>query len=398
MSTIVMLVVTGGCLTALATKVHDLRRAPGDRPLRALCLLLAGLTGSVGIQPVVPLLDRTAGISMLGGFLGECAVLVAAGAGQVFLIRMYNPEQLAQRKSRRRYRLLVATLATMAVMFVLSPPDPGSPPITSTGHLSLLPQPYLYLYLYSAFLGSTLIAVLRMTLRYAILTEQRFLRLGLRILTVGCAAGLVYTITSLVSLTLYEVGMDVDSWESATITPMYLVTDALMLAGCTIPSLAPRVARGWRWISDSQARRHLHPLWLALYQATPDIALFPPPVGRRADHGDARMHLYRQVIEIHDGRLALRPYLDPRAAEIAATLAQQAWLTNAQIAAISEAAMLVAAIAAKAAGHPSTATEPCPASPVGGTDLAAEVAWLRQVSRAFRSSPIVTDTARLLSR
>jgi hypothetical protein len=398
MSTIVMVVVTVSCLAALAAKVHDLRRAPDDRPLRALCLLLAGLAGSVGIQPVVPLLDRTTGISMLGGFLGECAVLVAAGAGQVFLIRVYNPEQPARPKSQRRYRLLVATLATMAVMFVLGPPDPGSPPITPTGHLSLLPQPYLYLYLYSAFLGGTLVAVLRMTLRYATLTDQRFLRLGLRTLTVGSVVGLVYTIASLVSLTLYEVGVDVDSWESATITPMYLVTDALMLAGCSIPSLAPWVARGRRWVTDSHARRHLHPLWLALYQATPEIALFPPPGGQRADHGDARMHLYRQVIEICDGRLALRPYLDPRAAEIATTLARQARLADANIAAISEAAMLAAAIAAKADGQPSTATDPCPASPVGGTDLAAEVAWLRQVSRAFRSSPIVTDAVRLLSR
>lgn len=43
---------------------------------------------------------------------------------------------------------------------------------------------------------------------------------------------------------MFEFGVNVDSWESATITPLYLVTDLSLLTGCAIPAVAPMVVTG----------------------------------------------------------------------------------------------------------------------------------------------------------
>lgn len=383
------LLVAAACVLVLAVKLGRLCRAPHDPTLRALCLFLAGLTASVGLQPFVPAIDKTTGVQMLGGFLGECAVLVAAGAGQVFLRRVHHPPESAKVTGRRPYRALVLVVVAMAVLFVLGPTDWELPPGTATaasGHLAVLPRPYLYLYLYSGYLAITLTALTRMCLSYAPLTERRPLRIGLRVLTAACLAGLVYTVTSLVSDTMFEFGVNVDPWESAAITPLYLVTDLLLLTGCAIPAVAPPLAEVGRHLADRRALRRLQPLWQALYRAHPDIALFP--AGARTELG---LDLYRQVIEIRDGQLALRPYVDPDAVDAATARCDRAGLDADQTRAVVEATAIAAAIAAKSAGRPPQPGAAPRASVTAGADLAAEIRWLQQVSAAFQNSPIVAD-------
>jgi hypothetical protein len=58
--------------------------------------------------------------------------------------------------------------------------------------------------------------------------------------------------------------------------------------------------------------RRLYPLWAGLCQAVPGIALDPVPVwADRLDPRDLQMRLYRRVIEIRDGYLALTPVAVP---------------------------------------------------------------------------------------
>lgn len=204
-SGVAILVVASACGTVLAVKFARLCRDPRDPALRALCLMLAGLTTSVAVQPVVAGLDRLTGVQKLGGFIGELAVILAAGAGQVFLIRMSHPAADARTRSGGRYSAMTATVVALTVLFVLSPPDPYTArgeTHSTAGHLSILPLPYLYLYPYSAYLAGTLVAVIRLCVRYAALTGHPPLRASLRTLTAGCLLGLCYTVTSLVALTL----------------------------------------------------------------------------------------------------------------------------------------------------------------------------------------------------
>jgi hypothetical protein len=194
------MLVTCACAAVLGHKLFLLSRDPGNLAQRALSLMLAGLTVSVGIQPIVAWLDR----------------------------------------------LLVTMLAVMTVIFVLGRPDPytarGETHSTS-GHLSWLPLPYLYLYPCFGYLISTLLAVVRLCVRYGGVAARRYLRASLRTLAAGCVLGLCYASVSLVALTLQEARINVDTWKTATTTPLYLATDATVLAGCAIPSMAAVATR-----------------------------------------------------------------------------------------------------------------------------------------------------------
>jgi hypothetical protein len=404
-----MLTVAAGCLLVLAAKVMKLWHDPASPALRAQCLVLGALAASIGVQPFVAAIDRLTGIQKVGGFAGELAVTIAAGAGQVFLIGVSHPAEDGLLRSRRSYRLLGAVLVVLVVVFVLGAPDPYTAhgeTHSIFGHLSLIPWSYLYLYPYYLYLGGTLVALIRMCIRYATLTDDRFLRIGLRTLTAGCIVGIGYTLISLVALSLQEYRVNVDGWKTAVTTPLYLATDALVLLGLAIPPLARTIAAGRTWIRNRRAHRDLQPLWLALYRVHPDIALLPPTDngGHRdtknrdtKNTNDLALRLYRQVIEIRDGQLALRPYLDLRATRIATELGQRAGLRDHQISVVSEAATLAAAIFAKENDRPPSTAYRQASVPHGGTDLRTEIVWLRQVSRALTNSPIVSHTLRMLA-
>jgi hypothetical protein len=58
--------------------------------------------------------------------------------------------------------------------------------------------------------------------------------------------------------------------------------------------------------------RRLYPLWAGLCQAVPGIALDPVPAwADRLDPRDLQVRLYRRVIEIRDGYMALTPVAVP---------------------------------------------------------------------------------------
>jgi uncharacterized protein DUF6545 len=131
--------------------------------------------------------------------------------------------------------------------------------------------------------------------------------------------------------------------------------------------------------------------------------------------------LYRRVIEIHDGRLVLRPYHHPEVAE---------WLAGQSVsldAALVEAVTIAAALenmrrgrrfvgsgrtsgrgslsggvggtgTGGDSGGASTAVRTTTAGDVAltGADLDSEVRWLSQVARVFRHSPVIPVLLRRL--
>ncbi|MEU8819428.1 MAB_1171c family putative transporter [Actinoplanes sp. NPDC048796] len=125
----------------------------------------------------------------------------------------------------------------------------------------------------------------------------------------------------------------------------------------------------------------LRPLWKAMRDTFPEIILFTPrrAIVELAGVDDIHLRLYRRVIEIRDGMLALRPYLErpePGADETAN----------------SEADAIVRALERRKAGEPpSKSSAEAAWAPVGST-LADEVAWLSAVSRAYRRSGVRTPT------
>lgn len=116
----------------------------------------------------------------------------------------------------------------------------------------------------------------------------------------------------------------------------------------------------------------LRPLWTAMRDAFPEIILFSPrrAVIELAGVDDVHLRLYRRVIEIRDGMLALRDFL-PREAVAAGDPAE------------AEARGIAVALAQRAAGA-QPVEDPGAWAPVGPA-MADEVAWLRRVSRAYRA-------------
>jgi hypothetical protein len=119
--------------------------------------------------------------------------------------------------------------------------------------------------------------------------------------------------------------------------------------------------------------RQLYPLWELLYRATPGIALDPP----RSALADAirlrnlEFRRYRRIIEIHDGRLALRPHLDP--------------VPDGD--ATAEAAALIRATDRKKRGEPANTLDP-PTPDNGPVTFTEHLAWMAQVADHLRDADV----------
>jgi Family of unknown function (DUF6545) len=132
-----------------------------------------------------------------------------------------------------------------------------------------------------------------------------------------------------------------------------------------------------------RALRQLRPLHSALQEAVPEVT------GMAACRfwPAASFRLHRQVIQIRDTALALRPYRDPQVVMAATQAARAAGLAGGDLAAAVEASVLSAAMRARAAGHPMrNAAGHADLSPVARADLRSEAACLVKVARAFAQS------------
>lgn len=99
---------------------------------------------------------------------------------------------------------------------------------------------------------------------------------------------------------------------------------------------------------------------------------------------DLRFHLYRRVIEINDGRLALRPFMDPVVAAEAITAARGTGLGAEQLTAGVEAFCLDAAAREKADDAPVRLEDSADVLRQKSDDFAGEVRWLVEVARHRR--------------
>jgi hypothetical protein len=373
------LLISAVLLVGLVQRSRALARDPSDPLRRAVCLVLAGLLLATVAQLFAGAIDRATGAVHLGWVLADAGAMVSGCAGRLFLLHVDHPADEVRHRARRRYAGLVAALGAVALLFVAVPPRPGQ-------------EAPLYDVVYLAYIATILVPALRLGLRYSGRTGRPFLRAGLRTVAAGSAVGLVF---------LAVMGIELVDGSTETSAPLLallatvleLATEVLLLAGMTMTTWGPALVRARRWLADHRSYRQLRPLWQALHDADPGFALLP---ARRPPHRSAGIGLllYRRVIEIRDGQFAVGPYADPAAVARAEERARAAGLAPAQVRAVAEAAAIASGIAAKAGGRP-----PCDAAPPtgpgpGDAGLAAEIAWLRQVARAFARSPAVAELRR----
>ena len=157
-----------------------------------------------------------------------------------------------------------------------------------------------------------------------------------------------------------------------------IVCAGLVVAACVLARWHEIASAPRRWTSRYLTYRRLTPLWKALTAEMPQIVLdhHGPPIGARHAIAGLEFALYRRVIEIHDGRLALRPYLPER------DTSRQDGASTPRI----EAAAIAAALNNLRLGHQPKALpldqDPYPSDDCLGR-VHTEAVWLAQVSTAF---------------
>ncbi|GAA4227637.1 hypothetical protein GCM10022254_15810 [Actinomadura meridiana] len=380
-----------------ACKGRDLRRGSSQPGLGALCLLLTTLGLAFALlSDTAQDLENTL-YPNLGRLLSNiCALLAALGIVSQRLSVSHSPE-VARAKIRRRVVLFSVSIVTMTVLFLSSPL-----PVTVGEFANRYPErPALvgYSLIFVAGFGSAMIDLLILSARFACHATRPALRLGLRTVGVGAAIelaslaeGTVFIISQAAGLPSPTPGHDEPC--TSVFTPAGCafaigfpsLAALLIIVGMSLPAWGPALAAPVRWARDLRLLRRLYPLWDALHEVFPHIALPASPSAW------PRYRLQRRVIEVHDGLLALRPYYSSDARDAARRLADEVGGGKAE--ATVEAAVISGALHARttAVGEPPPPPDQDEARQE--TDLISDATWLAQVAEAF----VTFQTERPLAR
>ncbi|MFJ5178386.1 MAB_1171c family putative transporter [Streptomyces griseoviridis] len=248
----------------------------------------------------------------------------------------------------------------------------------------------LYGAIFAAYGCLCVVPLIRVLARHARSAAPGPIRTGLRLMTLACCAGVLWTSWALADalevLRIGRVGLGED-----LMSTLLGVTVALLGVGGASATFWPGVlAVPARWFRARRTFHALEPLWTALYAELPGIALEGPPARRRGGlPWRATFELYRRVVEIRDAYLALRPYAEPETAERITSSARRQDAADARRAAALEADAVAAALENRRLGRRpgAPATETAHPKPHAPPTLADEADWLRQVADAFAHLP-----------
>lgn len=371
--------------------LRDLRRDPANPALRHLIPALIAASLSFTVRSTAPALDRATGVAGVDRVASNSLTLVATTASLGLLLHMAGPERAGPRL-RRRIAALVGCVALMASLVAIRSVAQGAGPRVldhqeATPSLAAAPDTVVYL----TFLGWIVLeaGLFAFRRRSTGLAGSPLLALGLHTFVGGTLLGVGYAAVELAAGLAATWGAPSPVLDG-TASALYLLAAAAILAGATLPAWGPRL--GVETAVDRLAARatcrRLRPLWKLLYAATPQIALLPHP--RRAQLRRARL-----TVEILDGCALLAPWTNAAAARRAEHHAAARGLAPSARAAAVEATALAVAAQRKRQGRP-PASDPVSGgvAPHGAHSASAaeQAAWLANVARALRRSPVVTAT------
>jgi hypothetical protein len=371
--------------SALLYKARDLVREPRSLSLRLICVMLAcvALTDTVLVPAVYAGLERLIGVANLSVMISAACGMGFVLAAQRLLLHWVYPVEQARRRARPWQAFYVVALVAQIVLFALAPVDVSTYQFVETYSATPFARECILIGDLCVFLA--VVDIGRLCWRYASIAGRRFLRIGLRCTGIGALSAAVYFPVEMVHIVARSFHVTVIP--TRVMSDMFTVlgfTGAVFIGcGLTIPAWGPRLAAASAWIGKYRAHRQLHPLWLALYRTHPAIALHARnPLKDSLWTRDLDYRIVRRVVEIRDGQLALRPYLNGAVARNARHVGEGHGLRGTRLEAMVEAATLDDAIRAHRQGSP--AAEPYLRAAQGGADLAEETAWLVQVARAMR--------------
>lgn len=376
-------------------RLLTIRRDAGRMTTWVMFVFFA-LVFTTGWSVVWDPLDSVTGSRAATFLITECCVMLFSGSVLVLLLLWSNEPDAAVPRIRRTVAVVGVALALMIGLFVLSgSAREGEQPFTRWGRGAA--EFNLYLLLYLLVFTVAILAIARLSWRYARLTTPSWLRSGLYVVVAGALVGLLYSVGRVGVLVGAGLRRDLQDFERVAELGAALGA-LLVMVGMTAPLWGPRVSAVVRYTRHLRAYRRLRPLWSALCAHDPGIVLETPAdapgaqLWQLARHpGRLDYNVGRRVIEIRDGILALHPRLDPAIAAGAYEHYRSRGLRGERLDACVEAWRIRTALDTPASTRqPGTQSAAMNNSP---EDLEAEITWLEQVSGAFATIPSLNGSA-----
>ena len=362
--------------TAAALRVPIALRQPRSLAW-LLAIIIEALSMTVNEPRIGASLNRFSHIPFLETLAKH--VLFLSFEALIFLVTNVVVDYRARRNQRAIVIYTVATAVAMTLLFIFA--NHGAGPHFLPRHPTWSPLVFYWLTYLSYVIVDSTIAFL---VFWGVSRRARpaVLRVSFRFLAVGFAAGIGYAV-----LYLPLIFKPVASLFIAMQLVMYagLLT---FVIGSSLAAVPDYVAMTWSY----RSRLKLYPLWRSLLSATPGIALSKPR-GLLYELSVVNLDhkLYRRIIEIRDGLIALRAYIPDRLPDQAHQFVLQHHdrVTDPEMTAT--ACILEAARQAKQRGE--TRPNPIAAHPylqldISDSSLADEVARLVQLADAQRSQVV----------
>ncbi|MGW1806926.1 MAB_1171c family putative transporter [Streptomyces sp. NPDC002078] len=369
-------------------KIRALSRARDEVALRALCFVLgaSALSFTVSLPAIWGELNRWSGIPGLAPLALQACVMSFAVGQQVLLAYWMEPPAGARKRLVRRFVLIGIAAVGMFGLFLLSVVGSHlSTAALAAGRPYRLACSLVYNVVYAAV--ETEVAIL--CLRYA-RVSYHWLRRGLVVAATGAVLTLSYSGIGIVDACVEYGHLSPVSWEDL----VWTLGDAGALCkiiGWTIPGWGPRIWPVADWLRKYRQYRTLYPLWCAVHRAVPGVALQPDNslMSRVLVLWGLEFKLYRRVIEIRDGILAVRHRV---AAGVTRTALEQgcaAGLSGNDLLAVVQAAQLASALESYETGGRGEGDVMIDGPP--RTSFQEELTWIVKLSEVFNRCPVVHE-------
>ncbi|MFE2287117.1 MAB_1171c family putative transporter [Streptomyces sp. NPDC059443] len=360
---------------------------------RALWTAFAALTLSMTLRlpEVIRGLDEWAGINNLSTLVKHWLGMIAAGAVVEFVVAIARPE--TGRRPRTRHYVALTAMTVMAVLFIFLVPRPYEAADffeENVGH----GWATVYYLVFVVYLGIAMATATRLFWGSARHASARWLRTGVRLMGIGTAIGVLYTLVRAGYMTSRLVGLT-DSTSDVAVDNATDVLKYMAIGFILVGSSIPAFGVAWRTVQDGRHHRQLQPLWQDLTAVTPDIVL------KAGLLRSPRLRLYRRVIEIRDAALALDAYAAADIRERARTAARRAGF-DPETSPAAEALWMRAARETKGRGAlPAANTRKPGTEGIDDLDFTTEVDRLIQLARIYHSpvaDEFLTATTRETTR
>lgn len=406
---------TALCLTYM---VRSLIRKPDNHALRAACLAMLAMLVAIGLGLVASGAQADNPIRVSNWWVSvvqHVFTMTSLYFAMVFFLHSVHPRSTATAKARRHgVGLLISSAAAVVFAAFASPADYSA---AFMAEYAAAPFSSLYLIVYAGYLMLMVLTITMLSWRWSRLADDLWIRRGMLVGAVGDSVGVAYCAVKITYLVIARADITPSVREMTVTGPLILICVPLAFIGLTVPGWGPRLTALNRWASRYRARRQLHPLWSALTAQFPHVRmsldrswlsrlldrLFGDRPGIRrlsmawdekwAPHPrdlDLRLHL--QVVQIWDARRALIGHCDPAVYQGELRRGGEQGSSGDALAARAEAVMLTTALRRHRRDEPVVSGDKSQI-PVGtdAADLAANVAWLRRISSAFRGRRSVLD-------